>query len=132
MSDLSLQSSSLNTSETPSPQDAQVVGGHTPTPWRVGYTGRCIIKEVPGLSDSDDGYTVAVLTAHSLLPNSEAKANAAFIVRACNSHDALVKALDTFLGGDDRFRVAVGGNPIAVDQMIADARAILLSARGVQ
>lgn len=48
------------------------------------------------------------------------------------SHDALVKALDTFLGGDDRFRVAVGGNPIAVDQMIADARATLLSARGVQ
>lgn len=45
---------------------------------------------------------------------------------------ALVKALDIFLGGDDRFQVAVGGNPIAVDEMLNSARALIASAREVQ
>lgn len=31
--------------------------------------------------------------------------------------------LNIFLGGDDRFQIAVGGNPIAVDKMLAEARA---------
>lgn len=70
------------------------VASHTPTPWNLGYTGRCILREIPGMCDGEDGYAVAITSAHSLLAPSEARANAAFIVRACNSHDALVKALE--------------------------------------
>jgi hypothetical protein len=36
--------------------------------------------------------------------------------------DALVTALKIFLGHDDRFQVSVGGNPIAVDKMLEEAR----------
>jgi hypothetical protein len=64
--------------------------------------------------------------------DKEAAANAAFIVRAVNSHNALVKALSIFLGEDGRFQVAIGGNPIAVDAMLAEARAVLASTREVQ
>jgi hypothetical protein len=39
--------------------------------------------------------------------------------------DELAKFLAIFLGADERFQVAVGGNPIAVDKMLADARAAL-------
>ncbi len=37
----------------------------------------------------------------------------------------LRSALAIFLGHDERFRVAVGGNPISVDQMLENARALL-------
>lgn len=70
---------------------------HTPTPWNLGYTGRCILREIPGMCDGEDGYAVAITSAHSLLTPAEAKANAAFIVRAVNSHDALVKALEEMI-----------------------------------
>ena len=45
---------------------------------------------------------------------------AAFIVRACNSHAALVAALGKLVGVYDR----VGG-PLAVDPTVAEARALL-------
>lgn len=37
-------------------------------------------------------------------------------------------ALRIFLGGDDRFRIVVMGNPVAVDKMLAAARAVLADA----
>ena len=67
--------------------------------------------------------------AHEI-PEAEARANARLIVLAVNSHDALVEALAAFLGEDDRFDIAIGGNPIAVDRMLARARSALSLARG--
>lgn len=54
--------------------------------------------------------------------------DAEVIVRAINAHEELVKALTCFLD-DERFQVAVGGNPIVVDRMLDEARAALAKAR---
>ena len=111
-------------------QTAPSVSGasHTPTPWNLGYTGRCILREIPGMCDGEDGYAVAITSAHSLLTPSEAKANAAFIVRAVNSHDALVRALEEMIEvywGD-------GDGELPEPHCIQNARAALASAREVQ
>lgn len=42
---------------------------------------------------------------------------------------ALVASLEAFLE-DDRFSVSVGGNPLAVEKMLADARSALAKAQG--
>jgi hypothetical protein len=39
--------------------------------------------------------------------------------------DRLRDALAIFLGHDERFQIAVGGNPIAVEKMMESARAVL-------
>ena len=46
------------------------------------------------------------------------------LARVCAERDALREALGWFLA-DARFDVAVGGNPIAVEEMILEARARL-------
>lgn len=51
---------------------------------------------------------------------------AALIVKAVNSHDALVDILKIFLGHDERFQIAVGGNPLAVEKMLAAAKRTLV------
>lgn len=66
---------------------------HTELPWMVGSNGRSVIRHVPDLADGYDHFMVSVASAHSLVSGAEAAANAALIVRAVNSHDALVKAL---------------------------------------
>ena len=60
---------------------------HTPTPWKAN-------KWAPGweISAPESHYTVCRLTDC----NNE-EANAAFIVRACNSHDELLEALKGLL-----------------------------------
>lgn len=88
----------------------------TKGPWAVGEKGRMIVREVPGMCDGGDYYSVAVTTAHSLLLDDEAKANAAFIVLACNSHDALVEALEGLLKAEHARDAALCGH---------DGRAIL-------
>lgn len=65
----------------------------TPGPWTVGNAGRSVIREVPGLSDAYDHYTVAVMTSHSLVPVEEAQANAHRIVTAVNAFDDMKAAL---------------------------------------
>lgn len=61
---------------------------HTPTPWKEGKSSapmtECIIL-------SESGYVIGEV--YNCQDNPENTANAAFIVRACNSHDALVEAL---------------------------------------
>lgn len=47
------------------------------------------------------------------------------IERLCEVNASLLAIAQTFLGEDDRFQVAVGGNPIAVDKMLEDARAVV-------
>lgn len=64
---------------------------HTPTPWR--YTiDLSLADEASAIVTAPDGSTVAIVVANGDAALSAA-ANAAFIVRACNSHDALVEAL---------------------------------------
>lgn len=70
---------------------------HTPTPWRADITAHrtidgtsCvafIVSEKTNIADVCNSYNIST---------EEAVANAAFIVRACNSHAALVAALEGF------------------------------------
>jgi hypothetical protein len=46
-------------------------------------------------------------------------------LRDFEERQALRAALRIFLGHDDRFQVAVGGNPNAVEKMLNEARALL-------
>jgi len=68
---------------------------HTATPWEVDYRGTLgHIKAVisPGMFTP----TVCRFDKHLVaasLSEEERKANAAFICRACNSHEALIEAL---------------------------------------
>lgn len=59
---------------------------HTPTPWYK--DGRAIVTE-PRIPEIE----ICVCTADSEVNEQESQANAAFIVRACNSHALLVEAL---------------------------------------
>ena len=57
---------------------------HTPTPWAV---------------DSDNRFVVgpegqSIFSGLALDDNNESEANAAFIVKACNCHERLVKLLE--------------------------------------
>jgi len=73
---------------------------HTPTPWRAGKVGDCIvsdqqvrigrIEEVRSEIDYYGGYIVA---------ESMAPENRDFILTACNSHEALVEALKRIASG---------------------------------
>ena len=60
---------------------------HTPTPWSIGRR-RWIT-----------GGNVDIARIHSVskIGEAEAVANAEFIIRACNSHDALLSALEMAL-----------------------------------
>ncbi len=61
---------------------------HTPTPWSIGQFDQVSI-DGKGTADS------ICVKGFSLSHSPEAKANAAFIVRAVNSHEELVQALVT-------------------------------------
>jgi len=64
---------------------------HTATPWKIGksYTDEIAIREC----DTDD----CVAVCCDLLED-EMEANAEFITRACNAHDALMEALQQCSG----------------------------------
>jgi hypothetical protein len=67
---------------------------HTPTPWAVGgMNDRMIVRKVPDLADGYDHYSIAVMTAHSLVTDSEAKANADLIVQAVNERPTFLTQL---------------------------------------
>ena len=76
---------------------------HTPTPWHVGrkFNGVLIgghphaAWEIIGPSPVRMGVAVCILPFEDLTDDSKAEcvANAAFIVKAVNAHDALVAAL---------------------------------------
>jgi hypothetical protein len=62
---------------------------HTPTPWHVGERDRSDQRIIKG-----EHIEIATLWHHSVKSlYIEMEANAAFIVRACNSHDQLVTAM---------------------------------------
>ena len=61
---------------------------HTPTPWKYEAPQGAFGHEVVGAS------RLVCQMSHHPGRQDEAVANAAFIVRACNSHSALVEALE--------------------------------------
>jgi hypothetical protein len=81
---------------------------HTPTPWHVGGMGSAIAVHHKGqpfrVWAADGGGVADVCTRRQLGADDapEEKANAAFIVRACNAHDELVAALHHIATGDVR------------------------------
>ncbi len=87
-------------SETPSPKDAQVVGGHTPTPWFVSGVrfkmngGEWLsINRYDGANKRDENIALVGYDPRTGLGRSDA----AFIVKAVNSHEALVKSVRALL-----------------------------------
>lgn len=100
---------------------------HTPTPWRIVETnlGLAIVG-----ADIED---LAALPQGKWGPGSaeQKKANADFIVRACNAHDDLLAALETLLADAEAHAYArFGVDPGATDEPEANkiARAAIAKA----
>lgn len=102
---------------------------HTPGPWTVRRSRGVMGVSVERWAIDGPPQGLAgrwwVCTAESDEPTDEA--NAEFIVRACNSHDDLLAALKELLEDPD-YQIAIGGNPRAVDAMLARARAAIAKA----
>lgn len=98
---------------------------HTPTPWRLG-NGRNIVSDtpVPEVCGSD---AVEYYGGH-LVAESLAAENAKFIVRACNSHDALVAALQDILSMAEAGQKVLG--LYRVNRRRFDAAQAILAAAG--
>lgn len=111
---------------------------HSPLPWHVGHLADdahscncdCIGNEhgVGGIARIlvNNGLKIAD-GGNEAPPLEEAKDNMLYIVKSVNAYPELMKALNIFLGHDERFQVAVGGNPIAVDAMLSEFRNLLKS-----
>ena len=86
--------------------------GHTPVPWHTEKTGHRLWAENLLIANlpTPEGCPQRIRTIGRLFANNgaaECQANAAFIVLAANSHEALVKALEAALSQ----LVTLGGNP---------------------
>lgn len=68
---------------------------HTPTPWAVEYVygGKATMVYARLYEVGRKSHSVGFAGVYKCPTKEEAIANANFIVRACNAHDALVKAL---------------------------------------
>jgi post-segregation antitoxin (ccd killing protein) len=75
---------------------------HTPTPWITtkGNGGYLTVIRPSAPQKHDDAVAFTVIRAQHPT-TTQAEENAAFIVRACNSHDALVEALKNALKAGD-------------------------------
>lgn len=84
---------------------------HTPTPWEVlehthiegeywaslGHAGRGLIVDIVSAEGCRaDSYQVVAGQKYLVTPVEEQKANAQFIVQACNAHDGLVAMAELF------------------------------------
>ena len=65
---------------------------HTPGPWKVHSDGE--------ITDA----TGALVADVNLFHSNGARANARFIVRACNAHDAMYEALKKYVANDNDLR----------------------------
>jgi hypothetical protein len=63
---------------------------HTPTPWKI--TGMPFDTSFPLAIEGADGFRPAAVYGDGILNRGTTKANAELIVRAVNSHEALVNA----------------------------------------
>lgn len=63
------------------------MGAHTPTPWSLDSRFKAVVV-------SEKGDQIAAAFSDATETSDERDANAAFIVRACNGFELLVKALE--------------------------------------
>ena len=106
---------------------------HTPTPWNVNGGMRQGIKTVYAATGS-----IAEMTDCKAHSDAEQEANAAFIVRCVNSHEALIDALNaleiwaTFQAAENRQKREMMGQrqSLAADHPIYEARKALAAAKG--
>ncbi len=113
-----------------------MIGKHTKTPWSapegMGFAGGCPYTGI----DSPEGAVAWVLCSSRIPVTGEDRenpweANAALIVRAVNSHDALVRALEEIAEGAGPFsRDPLTHAENCIDDMKERARAALALARG--
>lgn len=73
---------------------------HTPTPWFHEYEDHYSIITVVGLPKEGEKGFEPFLPADKVICHEVSKANAAFIVRACNSYDDLVNAMTEYFKVD--------------------------------
>lgn len=102
---------------------------HTPTPWQLSPDDKtCIwghrVNDATGITASYF-FTLAETMGYK----TEREANAAFIVRACNSHAQLVDALDDCQGVLDYLNRQLAGKSVAVRIVLDKARAALTAAQ---
>jgi hypothetical protein len=111
---------------------------HTPTPWKSFVNLRCATP-LKGCYINACGENAAriadVLSQCGVGTQEECEANAAFIVRAVNSHDALVEALESLIRNSPCvpiFKVGGGVDTYSLripDDRMAAARAALAAAK---
>ena len=93
----------------------QTTAQHTPGPWLI-----------QSHTMADKEFAVGPVTIdYDDVDHDEQEANAAFIIRACNSYDALVSALGQLL---DRLNYHGSIDPIREEGPIKDARTALTAA----
>lgn len=100
---------------------------HTPTPYHVGEGKASII-----IYDSRGNAIADAKTFHGKHEDGQAEANAAFIVRACNSHAELLEALETLLKQYDILLDELTEEEFSGYPEVIAARAALAKAKGEQ
>lgn len=107
------------------------ISTHTPTPWCISYgqdqkTGE-VAEYVSAEGRNMHGIKLATPWVEDAWDEDpEAKANARFIVKAVNSHDELVAALEGLVTPDNSLPLTAN----AYDNAIDNARQALATARG--
>ena len=90
---------------------------HTPTPWTLE------VEQDKASDGSIEGYEISIPEINRLFFNpdwadpdewEQSMANAAFIVQACNSHEALLSALTNLLFHAEKFSGLVNNAPNAI------------------
>ena len=100
----------------------------TPSPTPIDLEALDALKTVEG--DHNHDYHVrldcrrALVNAYPSLA-AELRSARSEIERLTELLRAAQDVVEIFLGEDDQFQVAVGGNPIAVDKMLMGARSLL-------
>lgn len=116
------------------------MGEHTPTPWAAQEPDPSDGVAIVGLrtdrnGDPYDTPTNGIVALAIMLPTeldigdtARASANAAFIVRACNSHEALISALEDARSFMVEMRARHGDSGVGI--LIRHADAALAAAKG--
>lgn len=93
---------------------------HTTGPWSADKDNWVV--------SPDGGFVAQCFDGTRQSPDDEilGAANAGLVATAPD----MLAICEIFLGGDERFQVAVGGNPMVVDKMLANARIVVAKARG--
>lgn len=102
---------------------------HTPTPWRVDFLSDCHKRQRPYISNTDDRNHRAIAEINYAWQNGTDsgvqridEANAAFIVKAVNNHEKLIRMLEAVLNTAETYGLSKGD--------YIDARELLAAAKG--